>query len=783
MAFKARSSAVSVFDEELMSDFLRNVRIIGKDLKSGDSDEKQEQVMEKKLIRKNESYAGEKLGMSCSICQVIFDSVDIQREHFKLDWHRFNLKQKILDKPIMSEEAFEETISGEVSSISGSDSDTDNDDGDLMLESSQCSKPSINSLLPEQNINSETHTSLRRQHPKVFFVNGDGEVMSVYRSVLYSIQNIPTTPEDTLSLFTSLTMKCYWIVLMTAGGHFAGAVFKGNEVLIHKTFHRYTVRAKRGTAQGARDSQQGGKQPKSAGASLRRHNEAALFQEVQDLLEAWSQHVEKCHRIFIRTPAYNKAMFFGGRKPPFKKDDARIRTIPFATRRPTFNEVKRVHQELSSVQLLGKDSDVELQDLLMNLTHNKAKENVPAVDDGDKIRSWQASQAVASDNEVAIDSQERNISLERSDEGQPDSGSTTKVQEAPKKTKKKKAKNIKKESIDGLQNAEVSPERRSWNRLYCAIVSANIAVISSLLGGSVQSNGKACINTESASVLQGKNEGMEETTKSGVLEIEINDSVTSEDEGNKTSDDLKTDSNTNRSVKCTKTDTIEELASSGISNEFEDSPSRNGELSSARILDVINEQFGEGGDTLLHVASRSSRREIVLRLLECGSDPAVKDEKGRTPYAVAGDKETRNEFRRFMACHPDRYDYVKAKIPSALTPEMESEKEKRNAERKKAQKKAQKQRAKEQKAIERKKEEEEKEKRAYQALSDREKRALAAEKRFAQQQAAKQAGITSNCAWCSKSLVGQVPFERLMHKYCSTACVKSHRLEMESQQR
>ena len=78
-------------------------------------------------------------------------------------------------------------VLGEVSSISGSDSDTDNDDGDLMLESSQCSKPSINSLLPEQNINSETHSSLRRQHPKVFFVNGDGEVMSVYRSVLYSI--------------------------------------------------------------------------------------------------------------------------------------------------------------------------------------------------------------------------------------------------------------------------------------------------------------------------------------------------------------------------------------------------------------------------------------------------------------------------------------------------------------------------------------------------------------------------------------------------------------------
>ena len=75
-------------------------------------------------------------------------------------------------------------------------------------------------------------------------------------------QNIPVTPDVMLSLLTSLPKKDYWVILMTAGGHFAGAVFRGKDVLTHKTFHRYTVRAKRGTAQGARDSQQGGKQPK-----------------------------------------------------------------------------------------------------------------------------------------------------------------------------------------------------------------------------------------------------------------------------------------------------------------------------------------------------------------------------------------------------------------------------------------------------------------------------------------------------------------------------------------
>lgn len=40
----------------------------------------------------------------------------------------------------------------------------------------------------------------------------------------------------------------------------------------------------------------------------------------------------------------------------------------------------------------------------------------------------------------------------------------------------------------------------------------------------------------------------------------------------------------------------------------------------------------------------------------------LRDDKGRTPYTVASDKETRNEFRRFMASHPDRYDYVKAQV-------------------------------------------------------------------------------------------------------------------------
>lgn len=56
--------------------------------------------------------------------------------------------------------------------------------------------------------------------------------------------------------------------------HWVCVVYR-RDVVTHKTFHRYTVRAKRGTAQGIRDARGGAS--RSAGANLRRYNEATLY--------------------------------------------------------------------------------------------------------------------------------------------------------------------------------------------------------------------------------------------------------------------------------------------------------------------------------------------------------------------------------------------------------------------------------------------------------------------------------------------------------------------------
>lgn len=75
--------------------------------------------------------------------------------------------------------------------------------------------------------------------------------------------------------------------------------------------------------------------------------------------------------------------------------------------------------------------------------------------------------------------------------------------------------------------------------------------------------------------------------------------------------------------------------------------------------------------TPLHDAAKSENAQKVLELLEQGLDPCIKDERGQTPYMLASEKEVRNTFRRFMASNLEKWDWHAAKVPSALTKEME----------------------------------------------------------------------------------------------------------------
>ena len=441
-----------------------------------------------------------------------------------------------------------------------------------------------------------------------------------------------------------------WAILMLGGGHFAGAVFDGGQALVHKTFHCYTVRAKQGGSQSGAD-QRGGHH-KSAGASLRRYNEASLAQHVKEILTSWTEHLKKADLIFYRASnSANKMVLFGGGL--IDKKDQRLRTVPFPTKRATFNEVKRIHETLSSVQL-----------------HGKADEFV---------------------------------------EGQ---GQSRREKKKPKQQKKQQ-----------------SRIRRSKSR------EEIIRELPEIVQKLAQQQSSSSSSDEEISL------GMEKVavSTSHLQEFEV------------------------------KIDPSPELK---LQNDLITACKSGNPRFLPRDLNEtsINVQFGATKVTPLHLAAKSGHGNIVKILLNNGADPTLKDKSKKLPYNLCPDKETRNAFRTFRGNNPDLdIDWKVSQIPLPPTEEELKNRE----EKKKAKRAEQKEKEKVKKAEKAKEKAEEEEKKRFLNLSDREKRALAAEKRMLSQ--GQSVPVALRCFSCGIDISGKVPFEYRDFKFCSPKCVQSHR--------
>jgi len=51
---------------------------------------------------------------TCLTCKVIFNNIESQREHYKQDWHKYNLKRKVADLPSITEDEFNEKIKKQI---------------------------------------------------------------------------------------------------------------------------------------------------------------------------------------------------------------------------------------------------------------------------------------------------------------------------------------------------------------------------------------------------------------------------------------------------------------------------------------------------------------------------------------------------------------------------------------------------------------------------------------------------------------------------------------------
>ena len=345
--------------------------------------------------------ASTKISTSCLLCGATFQNIQGQRRHAKSDWHAYNLKQKLNGRNQVTENEFEQLIDGLEESISGSElSDSDSND--------EQKKDTLTALLKQQAKNSQSGqeadaeedlVSQRKKRSiwvapliwfstsslpantflgvyKSIFTNRDLEGESNLSDVLRQKQLSPIPTKVVQSQASDKVpkpsdLKSPQIFLcMIGGGHFAamivslapkigkkstGAEERQAIVLAHKTFHRYTTRRKQGGSQSANDSAKGAAH--SAGASIRRYNEAALETEIRALLADWRNLIEQSQLIFTRaTGSANRRTLFG----PYdgqvlRHNDPRNRTFPFNTRRATQAELMRAFVELTRMKISRVD--------------------------------------------------------------------------------------------------------------------------------------------------------------------------------------------------------------------------------------------------------------------------------------------------------------------------------------------------------------------------------------------------------------------------------------------
>nr|XP_010947113.1 PREDICTED: ankyrin repeat and zinc finger domain-containing protein 1-like [Camelus bactrianus] len=487
---------------------------------------------------------------------------------------------------------------------------------------------------------------------------------------------------------------------MAAAGHFAGAVFQGREVLIHKTFHRYTVRAKQGTAQGLRDAQ--GRAPRSAGANLRRYNEATLYKDVRDLLAGpdWAKALEEARMILLRAPRSGRSLFFGGQEAPLQREDPRLWDIPLTTRRPTFKELQRVLHKLTALHVHGEDPRETVR-LESPQTHWQTVREMKAIKEERKVPS---------DENPALGQNEE--APKHGSESEGEDGSQVELELAE----------LTLGTLD-LREFEILPKRRRRKR-----------------------NKEKNRDLEAGAHVPLPQQPQDDEAKSPA-QPELWDVLL---------------------VACRAGDM------GMLKLQLAASPVDPG------VLSLLSAPLGSGGFTLLHAAAAAGRGSVVRLLLEAGADPTVQDSRARPPYTVAADKSTRNEFRRFMEKNPDAYDYSKAQVPGPLTAEMEA----RHAARKREQKAARRHQEEQQRKQQEQEKREQEEQRRFAALSDREKRALAAERRLAAQLGAPTPQIpepaiinVQRCWSCGTSLQGLIPFHYLDFSFCSTRCLRDHRCQ------
>ncbi|GAA6009333.1 hypothetical protein JCM11491_004276 [Sporobolomyces phaffii] len=349
------------------------------------------------------STRGEGGAYRCALTGASFPDLQGLKEHYRTDWYKYNVKLKLQGKPTpVSEYDFNSLVDNLSDSISGSESTSALSDLAEEFDGGDSSASSVDGTLSRvlrkqsllrpsgantQDVDDDDQDPLTGPRTALLWFEAPQHAQDtqygVYRTILpvagskaqkrqaddspeilQELKHLQLDPVSSGLPDGEQPKERKWTLLMFGGGHFAGMVVKLNPKLVSKgkgkekekelvilekkTFHRYTTRRKQGGSQGLHDGGNG--KAKSAGAQIRRHNEAALTDEVRSLLNDWREEIDDSELIFLRCSKSYYRVFMGYDDAVLTRGDPRIRGFTFPTRRPTIAELVRAFTELTKVK-------------------------------------------------------------------------------------------------------------------------------------------------------------------------------------------------------------------------------------------------------------------------------------------------------------------------------------------------------------------------------------------------------------------------------------------------
>lgn len=150
------------------------------------------------------------------------------------------------------------------------------------------------------------------------------------------------------------------------------------------------------------------------GAQIRRNNEKILKEQIRNTLGDWSDDLDKCSNIFICVTKNNQNILVG--EPPLlNKNDIRIKNVPINTYRPTLDEVMRIYNNLTTINIEKevtiindekkkeeKEKEVENKEEEEEVVIEKEEKEIIENNDNDNKEEKEAEIIVKEENKVQI---------------------------------------------------------------------------------------------------------------------------------------------------------------------------------------------------------------------------------------------------------------------------------------------------------------------------------------------------------------------------------------------